>query len=85
MLFFSEDVFTAVECGVDVFDSACVYAATERGCALTYPNTSLNCPSSSSSSSSSVDDGDSDEDSVATRTDIPSTEIDLNDTKYEPH
>ena len=21
-----------------MFDSACVYAATERGCALTYPN-----------------------------------------------
>lgn len=32
------DIFAAVECGVDVFDGSYVYTATERGCALTYPN-----------------------------------------------
>ena len=34
------DIFTAVECGVDVFDSSYIYTATERGYALTYPNES---------------------------------------------
>lgn len=27
---------------MDVFDSSCVYAATERGCAFTYPNERVN-------------------------------------------
>jgi tRNA-guanine family transglycosylase len=31
-----------VESGVDVFDSASVYSTTERGCALTYHNSTVN-------------------------------------------
>lgn len=27
---------------MDVFDSSCVYVATERGCAFTYPNERIN-------------------------------------------
>ena len=72
---FSVDIFTAVECGVDVFDGACVYSATERGCAFTYPNERVNL-------SRSVEEG-GEEDSVAGRAseEIPSYEIDLNDIK----
>lgn len=32
------EIFDAVECGVDVFDGCYPYTATERGCALTFPN-----------------------------------------------
>ena len=32
------EIFTAVECGVDVFDGVYPYIATENGCALTFPN-----------------------------------------------
>ena len=70
MLFFPADVFTAIECGVDVFDSACVYAATERGCGLTYPNFS-----------SPLDN--SDVTSTATSEHTTTSEIDLNDNKYD--
>jgi queuine tRNA-ribosyltransferase subunit QTRTD1 len=71
-----EDIFAAVECGVDVFDSACVYSATERGCAFTYPNETANL-------SRSHEEG-SEEDSAAGRASegLPSYEIDLNDVKY---
>ena len=31
------DIFTALENGVDVFDSSCVYSATERGCGVVFP------------------------------------------------
>ena len=60
---------------MDVFDGACVYSSTERGCAFTYPN-------ERGSSSRSVEE-DSNEDSVAGRAseEIPSHEIDLNDLK----
>lgn len=33
----SVDIFSALENGVDVFDSSCVYSATERGCAVVFP------------------------------------------------
>lgn len=32
------EIFEAVETGVDVFDGSCPYTATERACALTFPN-----------------------------------------------
>ena len=32
------EIFDAVECGVDVFDGCYPYTATEKGCALTFPN-----------------------------------------------
>lgn len=31
------DIFSALERGVDVFDSSCSYSATERGCAVVFP------------------------------------------------
>lgn len=31
------DIFSALESGIDVFDSSCVYSATERGCAMVFP------------------------------------------------
>ena len=60
---------------MDVFDSACVYSATERGCAFTYPNETANL-------SRSHEEG-SEEDSAAGRDSegLPSYEIDLNDVK----
>ena len=33
----SGDIFSALESGVDVFDSSFVYSATERGCAAVFP------------------------------------------------
>lgn len=40
LLFFSiitGDIFKALECGVDVFDSSYAMKVTEKGCALSYP------------------------------------------------
>lgn len=34
---FTDDIFTALENGVDVFDGSCVYTATERGSAVIFP------------------------------------------------
>ena len=36
--YFAADIFKAVECGIDVFDTAYALKATENGCALAYPN-----------------------------------------------
>lgn len=69
----SADIITAVECGVDVFDSSCVYMATERGCAFTYSNERIN-PSRQDEGRDSGTAGDCGMESMP-------FEIDLNDDK----
>jgi hypothetical protein len=50
------DIFSALEHGVDVFDSSCAYSATERGCAVVFP-VEHHAHGSSCSSSHEVSDG----------------------------
>ena len=64
-----------MESGVDVFDGACVYTATERGCGFTYCNTW-----SSGSLSEEEEERDYSASDDAGR-EIPPFEIDLNDEK----
>lgn len=71
-------MFTAVECGVDVFDSACVYTATEKGCAFTYHNKrTMSCSTVVENDSSN-----SFTNSQTMKNILPSIEIDLNNEKY---
>ena len=65
------DIFTAVECGVDVFDGSYVYTATERGHALTYPN-------HKTLSHNRLHN----EDTTSFSSVLPTFEINLNETKY---
>lgn len=73
LLMLPADILTAVESGVDVFDGACVFAVSERGCAFTYQN-------SWASSPQSVDKRESSTTEHIAR-DFPSYQIDLNDIK----
>ena len=67
------DILTAVESGVDVFDSACVLTATESGCAFTFHN--------SRTSSSDCADERENRATENIATEPPSHQIDLNDEK----
>ena len=73
LLVLPADILTAVESGVDVFDGACVFAASEKGFAFTYQN-------SWASSSQSVNNSESSTTEHIAR-DFPSYQIDLNDEK----
>ena len=44
---FTEDIFSAVECGVDVFETSYTHIASERGCAVVFPRGKLPTTTSS--------------------------------------
>ncbi|CAI8039086.1 Queuine tRNA-ribosyltransferase accessory subunit 2 [Geodia barretti] len=66
------DILTAVESGVDVFDSACVLTATENGCAFTFHNSSSDCVENRRENRGATEN-------IAAEP--PSHQIDLNDEK----
>lgn len=70
--FYVADIFAALECGIDVFESSYALTATEKGCALTYPNSMSRVVAS--------------DDDVTKRENLSAEcdnfEINLNDTKY---
>ena len=73
------DIFTALENGVDVFDSSCVYSATERGCAVVFPLEHQACSHQVGRSEGEGEEEGKANSDVDDRTELRPFEIDLNE------